>query len=198
MRENIAKGLVPPTVQETGGRNHLNIGLLGIVSLVLPLWASMTGCCTGGTLQVRTTGARVVEWKATYLIVELITDLDVVPLEKSKWAVNVQLIYCVDDNQPVRIAPDSKDYDLASITYTRPFSAILVDSVPIREGEFRSRWRINLTDRIDVSPVIYEYSLTDGKDHVMRLEVYGASYIGGFLRSNPVTIQVSAPDKKER
>jgi hypothetical protein len=34
--------------------------------------------------------------------------------------------------------------------------------------------------------------LTDGKEHTVTFEVYGASYSGGFLRSNPVVVRFPA------
>jgi hypothetical protein len=161
-----------------------------VLSVILAFGPALASCSSLGTLQVQVNDARIVEREGRDLVVELITNRELQSLNGSRWAVNVNLDYSVDDNRPVKLTTDAKDYDLGSITYTRPFNAFFINSIPMGGGEFKSRWRIHLRDRMDVSPAIYEYCLVDGEEHVIWLEVYGASYSGGYLRSNTLMLKV--------
>lgn len=150
------------------------------------LWAAATGC---GTLHVKAIDVRVLEEREEFVVVQLVTDQNVSVLNGSKWAAQVRLCYSVDDNKPVKVDEDAPNYDLTSITYTRPFGAQIVEEDAAFGRHFVSRWKLRREDKVDISPVVYAYSLRDGKEHMVTFEVYGASYSGGYLRSNPVTVK---------
>lgn len=172
----------------------MNRTMMALQIIAMALGAGLAGC--SGTLDVRISDARVVGEEVKCLLVEVTTDRDVVALEGSKWAAVVLLCYSVDGNKPVKVDSNAMDYDLRSITYTRPFLAQLVNRGTSAGDAYVSRWMLRLSDSMNVSPMVFEYRLDDGNTHTLTFEVYGASYSGGYLRSNPVTITVGSGPRR--
>jgi hypothetical protein len=144
------------------------------------------------SLQVIIQSVEIDREDSDQLTVILKTDKDFPALQGGDYSRNIMVTYSVDENASSAPHPyDLSRYDLQSITFQRPFIAVQTGPTE-RDGPwYVTHWIIPLRGESQIPPLNFEYSLDDGKQHVIHVEIYGADYTGGYVRSNVIDLKYS-------
>jgi hypothetical protein len=145
--------------------------------------------CFYGTKHVQIQSIQVVDVDVEGLQIEVVTSEDILALENSKWAEVVLLNFSFPE--ATTTFQDLDGYDPEDFISRRPFGAIPISSTSSPQGDgFSSFWRITPTENWGNVHALYSYDLRDGRSHVLTFELYGAAFLGGYVRSNSFPVEV--------
>lgn len=151
---------------------------------LLVIGAGQMACATRS---IELTGARLASERGEGLVIEVDSREDLAALSSSGWAGELMLLYSVDGSKPSR--DKFNEYDPKLQRCRLPFIGNLLTGES-RGSAFISRWRIPLENELNTGGLTFSYSLRDGAQHVIALEVYGANMAGRHVRSNELTLTV--------
>lgn len=119
--------------------------------------------------QARILGVRDLDSGQGYVI-EIRTDQNIIALQADRHYA-VDLLFNVDGAPPIRVG--GRPYDPRQIGDRMPFGARPLQLVGSPPGEFVTHWGIPFTGEQNRDGTLFAYSLTDGHEHEVTIQLFG-------------------------